>query len=286
MVNSGRNGSLFPFPAALGVRLKHDNQRMELFALVAMRKIQSALVLLALLLGISPALAQRQMEKLGRGLVAVRTGTSTSYVGWRLLGTDAENVGFNLLRSANGAAAVQLNGALLTTNCNFTDSTINFAVSNAYFIQPVASGVTQALSAPFGLAANPPTQQYLNIALQKPADGTNASGPFTYSPNDCSAADLDGDGEYEIVLKWDPSNSKDNSQSGFTGNVFLDAYKLNGTLLWRIDLGPNIRAGAHYTQFMVYDLDGDGRAELACKTAPGTKDGLGAYVDEIGRAHV
>lgn len=254
---------------------------MELFALAAMRKIQSAL-LLALLLGISPALAQRQMEKLGRGIVAMRTGTSTAYVGWRLLGTDAENVGFNLLRSANGAAPVQLNGTLLTTNCNFIDSTINFAVSNAYFIQPVVSGVTQALSAPFGLAANPATQQYLNIALQKPADGNNASGPFTYSPNDCSAADLDGDGEYEIVLKWDPSNSKDNSQSGFTGNVFLDAYKLNGTLMWRIDLGPNIRAGAHYTQFMVYDLDGDGRAELACKTAPGTKDGLGAYVDGNG----
>ncbi len=252
---------------------------MELFALVAMRKIQSVLVLLALLLGISPTLAQRQMEKLGRGLVAVRTGTSTSYVGWRLLGTDAENGGFNVLRSANGAAAVQLNGALLTNSCNLTDTTINFAVSNAYFIQPVVSGVTQALSAPFGLTANPPTQQYLNIALQKPADGNNASGPFTYSPNDCSAADLDGDGEYEIVLKWDPSNSKDNSQSGFTGNVFLDAYKLNGTLMWRIDLGPNIRAGAHYTQFMVYDLDGDGRAELACKTAPGTRDGLGNYVD-------
>lgn len=244
-----------------------------------MIKIRPALLLLTLLLGASPALAQRQMEKLGRGIVAVRTGASSAYVGWRLLGTDAENVGFNLLRSANGAAPVQLNGPLLTTNCNFTDSTINFALSNAYFIQPVVSGVTQALSAPFGLAANPAIQQYLNIALQKPADGTNASGPFTYSPNDCSAADLDGDGEYEIVVKWAPSNSKDNSQSGFTGNVFLDAYKLNGTLMWRIDLGPNIRAGAHYTQFMVYDLDGDGRAELACKTAPGTRDGLGNYVD-------
>ena len=244
-----------------------------------MRKIRFCLLVLAMLLVVPVAFAQRQMEKLGRGVVAVRTGTSTSYVGWRLLGTDAENVGFNVLRSANGAAATQLNGSLITNSCNFTDSTINYAVSNAYFIQPVVSGVTQTLSAPFGLAANPPTQQYLNIPLAKPADGTNGSGPFTYSPNDCSAADLDGDGEYEIIVKWDPSNSKDNSQSGFTGNVFLDAYKVNGTFMWRIDLGPNIRAGAHYTQFMVYDLDGDGRAELACKTAPGTKDGLGAFVD-------
>lgn len=244
-----------------------------------MRKCRVGLTLLACLLITPAAFGQRQMEKLGRGIVAVRTGTTSAYVGWRLLGTDPENISFNLLRSANGATPVQLNGALITTSCNFNDTTINFAVSNAYFIQPVVSGVTQNLSAPFGLAANIPTQQYLNIPLQKPPDGTNDSGPYTYSPNDCSAADLDGDGEYEIILKWDPSNSKDNSQSGFTGNVYLDAYKLNGTLLWRIDLGPNIRAGAHYTQFMVYDLDGDGRAELACKTAPGTRDGLGAYVD-------
>ena len=239
-----------------------------------------SIALLLAIVSVAPsAFSQRQMEKLGRGIVAVRTGTSSAYVGWRLLGTDAENVGFNVLRSANGATAVQLNGSLITNSCNFTDSTINYAVSNAYLIQPVVSGVTQALSAPFGLAANLPTQQYINIPLSKPADGTNGSGPFTYSPNDCSAADLDGDGEYEIIVKWDPSNSKDNSQSGFTGNVFLDAYKLNGTFMWRIDLGQNIRAGAHYTQFMVYDLDGDGRAEIACKTAPGTRDGLGNYVD-------
>lgn len=245
-----------------------------------MSKIRFSLLVLATLLVAPSLFAQRQMEKLGRGIVAVRTGASSAYVGWRLLGTDAESIGFNLLRSANGAAPTQLNSTLITTSCNFTDSTINFAVSNAYFIQPVVGSVTQILSAPFGLAANTPTQQYLNIPLQPPAGGTTADGvPYTYNANDCSAADLDGDGEYEIILKWDPSNSKDNSQSGFTGNVFLDAYKLNGTLLWRIDLGQNIRAGAHYTQFMVYDLDGDGRAELACKTAPGTKDGLGAYVD-------
>jgi autotransporter-associated beta strand protein len=245
-----------------------------------MRKIRVGLGVFALLLITFAAFAQRQMELLGRGVVAMRTGPSSAYVGWRLLGTDPENIGFNLLRSANGGALVQVNGALITSSCNFADSTINFAVSNAYFLQPVVGSVTQALSAPFGLVVNPATQQYLNLPLQRPTGGTTADGvPYTYNANDCSAADLDGDGEYEIVLKWDPTNSKDNSQSGFTGNVFLDAYKLNGTLLWRIDLGQNIRAGAHYTQFMVYDLDGDGRAELACKTAPGSKDGLGAYVD-------
>ncbi|MDE6157874.1 MAG: Por secretion system protein, partial [Muribaculaceae bacterium] len=99
-----------------------------------------------------------------------------------------------------------------------------------------------------------------------------------YSPNDCSVGDVDGDGRYEIFVKWDPSNSHDNSEGGYTGNVYIDCYTLEGEKLWRIDLGQNIRAGAHYTQFMVYDFDGDGRAEMVCKTAPGTKDGDGKYV--------
>ncbi|MGH3102247.1 MAG: acetyl-CoA C-acyltransferase, partial [Thermoleophilia bacterium] len=93
-----------------------------------------------------------------------------------------------------------------------------------------------------------------------------------------AVGDLDGDGAYEIVLKWDPSNAKDNSQSGYTGNVFVDAYRLNGTRLWRIDLGRNIRAGAHYTQFQVYDYDGDGRAEVAMKTADATRSGTGQVI--------
>ena len=80
------------------------------------------------------------------------------------------------------------------------------------------------------------------------------------------------------MLKWDPTNAKDNSQSGVTGNVFLDAYRLNGQRLWRVDLGRNIRAGAHYTQFQVYDYDGDGRAELAVKTADGTVSGTGQVI--------
>ena len=124
-------------------------------------------------------------------------------------------------------------------------------------------------------------QHYLNIALDRPAGGTTPVGEaYTYSPNDCSVGDLDGDGEYEIIVKWDPSNAKDNSQAGYTGNVYIDAYKLNGTKLWRIDLGRNIRAGAHYTQFMVYDLDGDGKAEMACKTADGTIDGAGIVIGD------
>ena len=103
-----------------------------------------------------------------------------------------------------------------------------------------------------------------------------------YVASDASVADLDGDGELEIVLKWEPTNAKDNSQSGFTGTVFLDAYKMDGRRMWRINLGRNIRAGAHYTQFMAYDLDGDGRAEVAAKTADGTVDGCGEVIGDAG----
>jgi rhamnogalacturonan endolyase len=103
----------------------------------------------------------------------------------------------------------------------------------------------------------------------------NTSNEYTYSVGDGSMGDVDGDGEYEFIIKWDPSNAHDNSHFGYTGNVLFDCYKLDGTHLWRIDMGRNVRAGAHYTQFMVYDLDGDGRAELVMKTADGTVDGTG-----------
>jgi hypothetical protein len=123
--------------------------------------------------------------------------------------------------------------------------------------------------------AKPWTQNYLSIPLTPPDNGPNGG---SYNANDASVGDLDGDGQLDLVLKWDPSNSKDNSQKGVTDDVFLDGYTLAGKRLFRIDLGPNIRAGAHYTQFSVYDFDGDGKAEIACKTAPGTKDGTGKYL--------
>ncbi len=113
---------------------------------------------------------------------------------------------------------------------------------------------------------------YYDLPLQKPADGITPAGEsYSYSANDMSVGDVDGDGEYEYFVKWYPSNAKDVSQKGYTGNTYIDAYRLDGTLLYRIDLGVNIRSGAHYTQFLVYDFDGNGKAELMMKTAPGTK---------------
>jgi len=228
----------------------------------------------------SAAFAQYQMEDLSRGVVAVRTGGAQAYVGWRLLGTEATaNIGFNVYRSTDGGAAVKLNGSVITSSTNFVDNSATTSQSTRYFVRAVVNGSEQADSESFTLPANAPTQNYLRVPLQRPAGGTTpANESYTYSPGDASVGDLDGDGDYEIVLKWDPSNQKDNSQDGYTGNVFIDAYELNGTRLWRVDLGRNIRAGAHYTQFLVYDFDGDGRAEVVCKTADGTRSGTGQVI--------
>jgi rhamnogalacturonan endolyase len=223
--------------------------------------------------------AQFQMERLSRGVVAVRTSSSQVYVGWRLFGNDSSGTAFNLYRSSNGGAAMLLNGTPLATSTNFVDTSAPTSQSNTYFVRPVVGGIEQASSASFKLPANAATRQYLEIPLQIPAGGTTPLGEsYTYTANDVSVGDLDGDGELEYVLKWDPTNAKDNSQSGYTGNVYIDAYELNGTRLWRIDLGRNIRAGAHYTQFQVYDFDGDGRAEVMMKTADGTRSGTNQVI--------
>ncbi|OXM85534.1 rhamnogalacturonan lyase [Paenibacillus rigui] len=207
------------------------------------------------------------MEKLDRGLVAVKTGTGV-LISWRLLGTEASSVSFNLYR--NG---VKLNASPITSSTNYLDTA--GTTSSSYTVRAIVDGTEQAASA----AVTPWAANYLDVPIQQPAGGTTPDNvAYTYNANDASVGDLDGDGQYEIILKWDPSNSKDNSQDGYTGEVFVDAYKLNGTRLWRIGLGKNIRAGAHYTQFMVYDLDGDGKAEIAMKTADGTKDGTGVTI--------
>ncbi len=234
----------------------------------------------------SPPKSRYLVENLGRGVVALRTGENTVYVGWRLLGTDPSGLAFNLYRSSGGGPPARLNTAPLLATTDFVDSSSDPSLVNTYTVRPVLKGTELAASAPFVLAANAPVQQYLTVPLQRPEGGNvevpegSPTSAFTYSPNDSSVADLDGDGEYEIVVKWEPSNQRDNSQAGLAGRQLLDAYELDGTLLWRIDLGRNIRAGPHYTQFMVYDLDGDGRAEVACKTADGTVDGRGTVIGD------
>lgn len=210
--------------------------------------------------------AARQMEALNRGLVAVKTDGGI-FVSWRFLGTENASVLFNVYRDGQ-----KLNAAPVKTT-NYVDK--NGSAGSTYTVRTVVNGTEQPASEKASVWAQP----YHSVPLDKPAGGTTPKGEaYTYSANDASVGDVDGDGQYELILKWDPSNSKDNSQDGYTGDVLIDAYKLDGTKLWRINLGKNIRAGAHYTQFMVYDLDGDGKAEVAMKTADGTKDGTGKVI--------
>jgi hypothetical protein len=220
-------------------------------------------------------LSQMKREKLGRGVVAVRKNSENVFVCWRYLSSDLIGSTFNIYR--NGA---KINKAPIANKTCYVD-TIASTSSCTYTVTPLIDGVETAnSSATYTLSENAPTG-YINIPVDLPVGGTTPDNvSYDYSPNDASVGDVDGDGEYEIILKWDPSNSKDNSQAGCTGNVFIDCYKLNGTKLWRIDLGKNIRAGAHYTQFMVYDLDLDGKAEVVMKTADGTIDGTGTFIGD------
>jgi rhamnogalacturonan endolyase len=209
---------------------------------------------------------QYQMEKLNRGVVAVRTG-SNNFISWRFLGNEDDAVTFNLYRGTTKVNATPLNVT------NYSDN--GAAANSTYYVRAIVNGTEQPQSETVSVWG----QQYLSVPLQIPAGGTTPSGEtYTYSASDCSIGDVDGDGAYEIFVKWEPSNAKDNSQSGYTGNVYIDCYKINGTRLWRIDLGRNIRAGAHYTQYMVYDFDGDGKAEMACKTADATRDGANTVI--------
>lgn len=214
------------------------------------------------------------MERLGRGSVSVRSGTG-NLVSWRLLATDPRDIAFHVYRGTT-----RLTSAPLSATTNYLDA--GAAADATYTVRDVVGGVEQPAAGPAVRLG----QGYLDVPLQVPPGGRMPDNvSYTYTANDASVGDLDGDGEYEIVVKWDPSNAKDNSQAGYTGNVYLDAYELSGARLWRIDLGRNIRAGAHYTQFQVYDYDGDGGAEVALKTADGTVDGRGTVIGNPAADH-
>ncbi len=204
------------------------------------------------------AFSQRIMESLDRGLVAVKTEDNGVFVSWRKFATDASDIAFNIYRDGT-----LVNDSPISDVSNYLDA--EGTKDDYYYLEIVDNSGVVGISEATVVWEN----QYKEIPLQAPDE--------TYASEDCSIADLDGDGEMEIVVKMENSH-KDNSQSGYTDPVYLQAYELNGELLWSVCLGVNIRAGSHYTQFMVYDLDGDGKAEIACKTAPGTQDATGAYL--------
>ncbi|CAN5264931.1 rhamnogalacturonan lyase [soil metagenome] len=237
-----------------------------------MLQIPLKIVLVGLLCMINTVYAQRLMEKLNRGIVAVRTSPNEVFVSWRLLVTDPDNVAFNLYRTVKGRQPLKVNKQPLTAGTNYVDASAPLQQDVVYSVRAVMGNKEQKSDDTYTLTASA-VNPYLTIPLKTPTG---------YTPNDASAADLDGDGTYELIIHQ-TSRGRDNSQKGRTDPPILEAYKLDGTLLWRINLGPNIREGAHYTQFMVYDLDGDGRAELACKTADGSIDGVGNVIGDSTR---
>lgn len=211
-----------------------------------------------------------KMEDLGRGVVAVRETPQNVVVSWRYLTADPDNVTFDVYRDGKKVNSKPVKDATF-----FVD---NYSGASAAKYTVKAS--TGKKEGSYTLPADAPLG-YLNIPLDKPALGVDPYGKeYFYSANDASMGDVDGDGEYEIILKWDPTNSHDNAHDGFTGPTLIDCYKLDGTKLWRIDLGENIRSGAHYIHPMVYDLDGDGKAEVVIRTADGTQDGVGKVIGD------
>jgi hypothetical protein len=201
------------------------------------------------------------VETLDRGLVAV-VQTGAIYVGWRMFGFEydrdqPERISYKLYRDDALIATV-------TDSTNFRDT--GGSPQSNYTVSVVIDGVEGPRSKP----VQPWQQNFLRVPLQSPG--------AIYTAHDSSLADADGDGQYEIFMIWQPNDAKDNSQDGVTSDVFMDGLRMDGTRLWRINLGPNIRAGEHYTQFVVIDADGDGLAEFALKTAPGTRDSTGNFL--------
>ena len=229
---------------------------------------------LLLLMAVQTAVAQ---EKLNRHVMAVPQSASGSnyLVSWRMLDTDDDYTTFDVLR----------NGELVASDINSSTNFLDTKGSKTakYSIVTKRNGEKVSTTE----AIMPWQNIYNTLKLDRPDGGTFHDSEYTYSPNDCSVADVDGDGNYEIVVKWEPSNPADNSQGGFTGPTIFDCYKIleaDGKMtaqkLWRIDMGHNIRSGPHYVPFLFYDFDGDGKAEFIVKTGPGTKDGLGNYITD------
>jgi fibronectin-binding autotransporter adhesin len=243
---------------------------------MSFRRITPLLLISALLM--PAAHAQRQMEKLNRGLIAMRKSSTQVYLSWRLFGDDPSSVTFNVYRSANGGTATKLNSTPISATTDYTDTPASLStIAYSYFVRPVINGVEQANSEAVSLTANPAQKQFLTLPLRS---DTGAYGP--YDVKFCWVGDLDGDGAYDFVV------DRLSTQGAY--EQYLEAYKSDGTFLWRINMGPNsvnqyaIEPGAsaisvgHSDHVTVYDLDGDGKAEVILKTANGTILGDGTVV--------
>ena len=233
---------------------------------------RSILAAFAVVITVPSALAQRQMEALGRGVVGLRTSSTQVYLSWRLLGNEPANSGFNVYRSSNGAAAAKLNASPITQTTDFLDGTTSTVLTspNSYFVRPVINGVEGPASAAFSLPANAPVRQYLAIPKTPVASGS-------YALNQTYPADVDGDGEFELICRLDYAGTGTPAD----GRFIFDCYKLDGSHLWRVKGGPNLLNSNDGDGFMnAADYDGDGKAEVAIRTTAGTVFSNGATITD------
>ena len=202
----------------------------------------------------------RSMEYLDRGVYAVKKDGGV-FVSWRLLVTEyGENIQFNVYRNGQ-----KVNADPITTKTNYLD--VNGNVGDVYTIETIVNGGKTTSD---GYAAT--DQDYISIPMQKPDPQDDGHGTLaTYTLNDAGVADVDGDGEYEIIVKWYPSNAFDSGKAvTYSSPTIFDIYEMDGTPIWRLNMGLEMPSGAHFNQFMLYDLDEDGKAELLMKTSDGT----------------
>ena len=246
-------------------RSTHAPYYFKVIALSSQKKITESKIICSRVV----AHFDEQLEKLNRGLIAVKTKTGI-FLSWRLF--KGEVTGYTDTGLSGVNFAIYKNSERITTitdSTNFLDK--NGGTEDFYSVAPIFDDGSEGEPCERVQAWKSGTN-FIEIPMKKPDDGITPAGEkFSYTVNDMSVGDADGDGEYEFYVKWDPTNSHDVSIKGYTGRCIIDCYKLSGRLLWRLDMGQNIRAGAHYTQFMVYDFDDDGKSEMAVKTAPGTK---------------
>lgn len=215
-----------------------------------------------------------EAQPLKRGLMAINlaaSGGSGNLVSWRHFEKDGYGVKYKLYKGTTlEEQNLALNGGeYITSKTNFEDK--GGSTMSIYRLETYDAAGNL-------LSSEGPAQTWENQSLKIPVETPEGRNSATYSPNDASYCDMDGDGEYEIILKWSPSNEKDAASSGSTAPIYVDCYKLDGTRLWRIDAGPNFFTSAHTMQFIAWDFDGDGYGEFMMKTAPGTIDGEGNYV--------